>query len=246
MINLYIALLAGGIGSRANTKIPKQWIKIHKKTLAEYSIKKFHFWIKKLKKNNKIQKGKIIFVSHPHYLKTSEKLYKSYKLNFVEGGSTRHDSTKNAFQFIKQDIEKNQLNLQETVIFIHDAARPIFLIEDLEKMFNSLLSDLTFDCFSLISSIPETILEFDEKINSIQLLNREKIFSVKTPQALRGQWLEKFLEIPTKENYTDLITWAKEQELKIKLINSFPFNIKVTYPFDIKIIEFLLKQKNIF
>lgn len=246
MINLYIILLAGGIGSRAKTKIPKQLIKIHKKTLAEYSIKKFNVWLKKLKKNKKIQNGKIIFVSHPDYIKNSEKLYKSYKLNFVEGGSTRHDSAKNALQFIKEDIQKNQLNLKETIIFMHDAARPIFLIEDLEKMLNSFLTETNIDCISLISSIPETILEYDEKANSVQLLNREKIYAVKTPQAIRGQWIEKFLEIPTKETYTDLISWAKEQKLKIKLINSFPLNIKVTYPFDIKIIEFLLKQKNIF
>ncbi|MFN3604335.1 MAG: 2-C-methyl-D-erythritol 4-phosphate cytidylyltransferase [Leptonema sp. (in: bacteria)] len=241
MINLYFILLAGGIGSRAKTKLPKQFVKIQEKTLGEYSLETILSWYKSLKKNKKIQYGKIVFVSHPLYIKKAKKIYKDYNLIFTEGGDSRHDSTKKGMLLIKEDSKEKQKRIQDSLIFIHDIARPIFFINDLENMLNVFLKESEIDCISLVTKTTETVIEkYQEKIKT---LDREKIFSVKTPQALRGKYLELFLTRPTKNDYTDLITWALEQNLNIKLVDTIPYNLKVTYPIDFKLIEFLLLHR---
>lgn len=240
-MNLYSVLLAGGRGSRANTKTPKQFVKIQNKTIADYSIEIFSNWFQKLKKRKKIESASIVFVSQKEYLKKVSKIYKNFNILICEGGDHRHNSTKNGFFTIKQDIEKKQIDPKTILIFIHDTARPIFFEEDLETIFEVFLKEREIDTISLVSKITETLVERDK--NQHKMLNRERIVAVKTPQAIRGNYLDLFLNQPTKESYTDLISWALEQNLKIQLIESTPFNIKITYPFDFKIADFLLKYK---
>ncbi len=240
-MNLYSVLLAGGKGSRAKKKTPKQFVKIHNKSIAEYSIELFINWFKKLKKRKQIHNGSIVFVAPNQYIKKVKKIYKIYNLMICEGGDHRHNSTKNGFFVIKQDFENKQIDPNNVIIFIHDTARPIFFEEDLEKMLEIFFKEKHIDAISLVSKTTESLVEKEE--HKLKTLNRENIFSIKTPQALRGIYLDQFLNQPTKESYTDLISWALDQNLNIELIESSPFNIKITYPFDFEIVNFLLKHK---
>lgn len=235
--HIFVVLLAGGKGIRTNLPIPKQFIKIHGRYLAEYSILRFYHWFKELNESSMFIPEKMIFVSHKDYWELSKNIFNQYDLLFTIGGENRHDSTKEGLKEIKKYILNKNIPQENSVIFIHDVARPIFLKKELNMILDC-FKNYYVDCISLASFVTETIVQYkDKKINP---LNRNELYAIKTPQALRGN-VDLFLEQPTKETYTDLITWAMDFNLKIEFITCMQENIKITYPIDFKIAEMILK-----
>ncbi|GIX42411.1 MAG: 2-C-methyl-D-erythritol 4-phosphate cytidylyltransferase [Leptospiraceae bacterium] len=242
--HIFVILLAGGTGSRTKQNIPKQFIKIKDKYLAEYSIIRFIKWFQKLKGSNLYVPEGIIYVSHKDYLDLSKRLLKQYDLLYTIGGENRHDSTKEGLKVVLEYIKHEKINPNNSIIFIHDIARPIFLEKELDEVLKLISSQKEISCISLASSVIETIVHYDK--NQIQPLNRDKLFAIKTPQILPGKYLNLFLEKPTKEIYTDLITWANDYNLNVQLIPSIQENIKITYPNDFSYAEIILSNPDFF
>jgi len=244
MMHIFVLLLAGGFGSRTKTDLPKQFIKINDKYLAEYSILRFRNWIKTINREfSMFIPEKMIFVCHKDYLDLSKSLFSNYDLIFTAGGETRHDSTKEGLKTIKKIAEEKQISLKNLVIFIHDIARPIFLIQELNEVLKVVLHRNNQICLSLASPVVETIVKYK---NQLEPLDRNELFSIKTPQILSGKYINLFLEQPTKETYTDLITWASDFGIEIELIESIQENIKITYPKDFDFAKILLQYPEFF
>ena len=101
-----LILLAAGESKRFNSKIPKPFIKVGKKTILEHSLIKFSK-IKQIKKT-------LVVINKKHTKFLQE--IKSNNFLKVMGGKTRQESTYNALKYIK----KNKLKCAN--VLIHDSA----------------------------------------------------------------------------------------------------------------------------
>ena len=119
MNNCFI-ILAAGKSNRFKSKTPKPFVQYNGDILIKHSINKAIL----SKKFSKI----VVAVNKNH-----EKYLKNLKLNkvlFVKGGKTRADSARNCLNYLKKHKPKN--------IFIHDAARPNFSLNLIDKLLKAL------------------------------------------------------------------------------------------------------------
>ena len=206
----YFILLAAGSGKRFNSNIPKQYTFYKQKLLLNHSI-------------DKAQKSglfkKIILVinkNHKKYIKNLNK--KNVKIIF--GGSERFNSTLGALNHIK----KNKPNK----VFIHDASRPNFSLNLLNKINKKLNKNIavvpvikTFDSVKFINK--KTNLNLD----------RNKIYLTQTPQAFKFKILYKLFKQSSKF-ITDDASLFISNNLKVNFVNGEKENLKITNKSDIE------------
>jgi 2-C-methyl-D-erythritol 4-phosphate cytidylyltransferase len=128
--NIHVIITAAGSGSRFNNSTsgkPKQFLNLLGKPVILHSLLKFQKQ-KEVKSIIVSANGK--YFNFIHTLANKNKITKLKAL--TEGGSTRFESVRNAF---------NEINcLPDDIVMIHDAARPNFTKGDLK-----LLSDTSFN-----------------------------------------------------------------------------------------------------
>ncbi|TGK06603.1 2-C-methyl-D-erythritol 4-phosphate cytidylyltransferase [Leptospira semungkisensis] len=219
--NVHVLLLSGGTGSRMGRSVPKQLLELQGKPILLYSLESLLEWGKT---------KSIILVSHRDYIEETEKICSPYLRDWdriVEGGETRHASTLaglSCLQVANQDI-----------VLVHDAARPFVLSDDLDRLAQE---TETFGVATLATRNYETVME--EQKDSFHFLDREKIWFMKTPQAIRGDVLKKLpKQIPDFEP-TDLCTWTQSQEIPSHMVESHAYNLKITRAEDLALAEAIL------
>ncbi|MGZ3929705.1 MAG: IspD/TarI family cytidylyltransferase, partial [Mucilaginibacter sp.] len=75
-----------------------------------------------------------------------------------------------------------------------------------------------------------------------QSLNRDEIYLIQTPQTFQAAQLKKAYLQPYQESFTDDASVVEQTGVNINLVGGSYQNIKITFPEDIAIAEFLLKQ----
>lgn len=152
------------------------------------------------------------------------------KIDFVSGGASRQESVLNGLKRAKEEY-----------VLIHDGARPLISVADIEKVFFELKrSHLT----TLATITHESIRYIDEKENKV--LDRNKVYSIKTPQGVMKSNLVYALERAKDENisfYDDVSAVEKYCNLSAKIIISSNKNIKITEYEDIKMVESILGKR---
>ncbi|EMO83248.1 IspD/TarI family cytidylyltransferase [Leptospira santarosai] len=217
--NIYVLILAGGTGTRIGSEIPKQFLEFSNEPILVHTLKKFRNWKKQ---------KQIVLVSHSESLSKTESICAPFLENqdrIVEGGETRHESMLRGL---------SALTIQnEDIILIHDAARPFVLSRELDSLCESAREN---GISTLASRTSETVLEeLNGKTHS--LLNREHIWFMKTPQGIRGDILKELLLLPTDPIPTDLCSWALAAGKKSSIVESHPFNLKITRKEDLELAE---------
>ena len=88
----YVILLAGGVGKRMGSDIPKQFLEVDGKPIIVYSIENFQ-------RNPQIEKIVVVIVKD--WIDKTWELVKKYSLTkvkwIIEGGSTGHDSIRTEY-----------------------------------------------------------------------------------------------------------------------------------------------------
>ena len=217
-------ILASGVGTRLGLEIPKQFFELRGKTVLEHSIIAFH-------SHNKIDD--IIIVSHPDYISKVAEIIKQGNYTkvsqIIAGGKTRQ---KSASYGVNAILEK------EAKVLIHDAVRPFVTKRIIDDCIN------TLDYYKAVDVAIEssdTIIEVDEE-NCIKSIPQRKFLKrVQTPQGFHLNIIKKAHELASHEenlSFTDDCGLVKEFNLvQIKVIKGEEFNIKITYPSDIKLAE---------
>lgn len=230
----FLIVLASGKSTRLKVKgsLPKPFIKVGGKPLISYSLSVFM----KLKEIDEV-----IVVLEKQYFPLMEKIYAGLKsrkpLHLVEGGKTRQGSSFNAVGYL------NGRAGNDSVILIHDAARPLVAAADVISGIQAL--EEGYDAASLVSLIHDSIIETDRE-EGMSYLDRDKVFAVKTPQIFRYQvLLDAHLDADKKhKTATDDISLLNLRDRKIKLIPTSRPNIKITTIDDLLLFKGLLKEKN--
>ncbi len=229
-MNNYVILLAGGIGKRMQSGIPKQFLEVDGKPIIIYTIENFQ-------RNGQIEK--IVIVCVKEWIDTLKQMTIQYNLSkvewIIEGGETSHDSIKNGVYFLKDKIKSDDL------VIIHDAVRPILPQKAIDEVIR-VASEKGNASSSIVCHPPIVYTEDHE--SGIKDIDREHVMLTASPQAYRFDLICKCYEKAESEKRNDftftssLLIHCNERVYFAKGTTS---NIKITQKEDLALFEALLK-----
>ncbi len=231
--NVFGVVLAGGIGSRmGNVEKPKQFMEVGGKPIIVHTIEKFVV-------NPDFEK--IIVLSPKSWIKYTQDVIRKYIKNAVgidviEGGITRNDTIMNAIRHIEEQYGLDD----ETVIVTHDSVRPFVTHRILTD--NIRYAKEMGACDTVIPAT-DTIVESMDNQCITAIPDRSKMYQGQTPQSFKAKKLRDVFMALTEEEKRSLTDACKILVLKgekVHLVDGEVFNIKITYPYDLRVAESLL------
>jgi len=227
-------ILAGGIGSRmGNNDKPKQFLLIGDKPIIIHTIEKFLV-------NDKFEK--IIVLCPPQWMGHTQNIIKKYikdreRIVVIEGGATRNETIMNSIRYIEQTSGLDD----DTIIVTHDSVRPFVTHRILDENIKFALEHGACDT---VIAASDTIVESVDGAKISNIPERKNMYQGQTPQSFKAKKLKELYEGLTEEEKNILTDAAKIFVIKgedIYLVEGEVFNIKITYPYDIRVAESLLK-----
>ena len=232
---IFAAILAGGIGSRmGETDTPKQFLTLGDKPVIVHTIEKFAI-------NSKFDK--IIVLSPKNFINHTNDLIKEYfadnsRIVVLEGGKTRNDTLINAIDYINDNFDIND----DSIIVTHDSVRPFVthrIIED------NIKAAKEFGACDTVVPATDTIVEsVDSKlIKNIPI--RDNYYQGQTPQSFKINKLSELINSLSESESNILTDACKIFVLKnedVCLVEGEITNIKITYPYDLKLANTILKE----
>ena len=210
-------VLSGGIGTRFGAVKPKQYLTLNGREVIDYVITE-------MKKAHKLDEVFVV-VDHEEFL--SGRIASKYNITVIEGGATRAGSFNNALNYIKENFKDCK-----KVVF-HEAARPLILSDVYDK-YMDLLDE--YDNVESCKHITDSLGNYKTKS-----ANRDEFYLIQAPEAYRFDILTKYFDVDS-----DIYYAAHQLPDSTKGYKYFdiPYNYKLTYPEDVKILEFFLKEQN--
>ena len=234
---VFAAVFAGGIGSRmGNSETPKQYLELGTKPVIIHTIEKFFI-------NETIDE--IIVLCPKAWVAHTRDLIKKHipegkKITVIAGGETRNGTLEKAIEFIETNYETDE----DTVIVTHDAVRPFLthriIAENVEAA-------VKYGACDTVIPATDTIVESADGKMITSIPERKKIYQGQTPQSFRLKELERVLASLTEDEKAILTDACKIFSIKNKdvyMVEGEVFNIKITYPYDLKVAHTLLKGKD--
>lgn len=219
-MNVALIVFAGK-GTRINSPIPKQFIKINGKDLVVYTIEKFE---------NSRYIDEIILVTHKDYIDYVKDLVIYHNLSkvryIIQGGETRQES-------VKKGLEKSRYN-DDDIILIHDGDRPL-VDDNIIKNNVDLLKEYNAVC---------TFIYHQDALKSASNLGRckklgDRDIDVQTPQSFRYGLIKKYHKLKENEQFSDDIGLV-EKDYDVCYVKGSPFNFKVTTDIDLTLIKSIM------
>lgn len=225
----YVILLAGGVGKRMQSDIPKQFLEVNGKPIIAYSLENFQ-------RNEQIEK--IVVVCVKDWIKYLCEVIQKYNLTKVawitEGGNCGHDSIRNGVYFLKDKIEPDDY------IIVHDAVRPVLPQKAINEVIR--VAHEKGNAASSIACHPPIVYTEDFE-SGITDVDREHVMLTASPQAFRYSLALKCYEKAEQEDKHDftftssLLIHCGERVYFAKGTTS---NIKVTQKEDLALFKALL------
>ena len=156
--------------------------------------------------------------------------YFDYKrVQITSGGETRFHSVQNGLRQVHE----------EAIIFVHDAVRCLVTADLIQRCYEHALQ--------MGSAVPvvmakDSVRLLNEELNDNEVIDRNKVVLVQTPQTFHSRILLPAFEIDYKERFTDEATVVEAYGLKISLLEGEENNLKITRPVDLLIAEKLLES----
>lgn len=231
---VYGVVLAGGVGNRyGNVEKPKQYLMLGNKPIIIHTIEKFYV-------NDKFEK--VLVLCPEQWVSYTKNLVHKYLGNndrvvVVEGGSTRNETIMNSIRY----IDSTDGVTEDTIIVTHDAVRPFVTHRILEE--NIEMARKYGACDTVVPAT-DTIVRSDDNTIITEIPDRSKLYQGQTPQSFNAVKLRDLyngLSAEEKEILTDAAKIFVIRGENVYLVNGEVYNIKITYPYDLKVAETLLK-----
>ena len=213
-----VIIVAAGSGSRMNTNINKQFIKLNDKEIIAHTIEKFY--------NNKNINDIVIVIKEDEAKFFKKEILDKYRFRNIKiayGGKERQDSVYSGIKLLDKNCK---------YVLIHDGARP-FVDEDIIN--RSLDEVKAFKSIVVGVPVKDTIKVVNNNNNVVDTPNRSTLWSVQTPQTFDYNIIKKAYEDAFDNNFygTDDAMLVERIGYTIKMIYGSYNNIKVTTPEDI-------------
>ena len=220
-----LILLAGGIGTRANLGVPKQYFKIDEKMIIEYTLENVSD-VKTI--------DSIVLVSNPDFIEIGKELMESFPKvsDLAKGGKTRNESVYNGFLKVQEN---------ETKVLVHDAVRPFTPKWVFEKIVEMLDEK---NIVTTVNPITGNLIEVQDG-KALKIHDRSKYAIGEAPTGYRYDVLKETLEKAVEGNYLNEIPHdillAMKAGFKVDVLYCNCFNLKITFKEDIKIAKALIR-----
>lgn len=233
---IYAVIAAGGIGSRmGNLEKPKQYLTLKNKPIIVHTVEKFYV-------NSAFKKIIILcpdqWVSYTKNI-LSKHLPENDRVIVLKGGSTRNETIMNAVRYIE---ETDGLD-DDTVIVTHDAVRPFVSARIIDENIDAAIE---FGATDTVVPATDTIVESIDKKTISSIPDRSKLYQGQTPQAFKAKKLKELYESLTEDEKNILTDACKIFSMKgcpVHLIQGEVHNIKITYPYDLRVAKALLDEE---
>lgn len=226
---VYAIIPAGGIGSRMQSKEPKQFLEIDGKPILIITISK-------LISTNLISKFIIPTIDIIYTKKLLRFNFPNLDFIICKNGKTRQESIQNAITEIK-DLED-----QPDLILIHDAVRPLVQKETIEAVIHK-----GSQTGSAIAAKPVTdTLKLAYHNNGQAFIkknvSRDYLWQAQTPQVYRREIFYKAYQKAFEDHFegTDSAGLVERLGQEIALIESPQSNFKITSQEDLKLAKKIL------
>jgi 2-C-methyl-D-erythritol 4-phosphate cytidylyltransferase len=219
----YAVIVAGGLGKRMGTDLPKQFLLLKDKPLLYYAINTF------LKAFDDLQIILVLPGEHTdHGREIIDAWFDKSRVQITIGGETRFESVKKGLTLIKE----------ESIVFVHDAVRCLVTDDLLKRCYESAL-----ETGNAVPALPskETVRLVVNDGN--KLLDRDDVMLIQTPQTFHSKILLPAFTIDYKEKFTDEANVVEAFGIKINLIEGEETNIKITKPIDLLVAEKILEER---
>ena len=232
---IFAVILAGGTGSRmGSTDMPKQFLEIKGKPVINHTIEKFL-------PDPRFEK--VIVLSPRAWLGHTREIIRKHTGSFdriavIEGGPTRNETIMNAIKYIDREYGLDD----DTIIVTHDSVRPFVTHRIIDENIETALS-----CGACDTVIPATDTIVESNGNAITAIpDRRNMYQGQTPQSFKAKLLRDVynsLSHAEKDILTDAAKILVMKGIPVKLVQGETFNIKITYPYDLKIARSLLDEE---
>lgn len=221
----YAIIVAGGNGTRANTPIPKQFMKLDGKPVLMHTIAKF------AEAGHGIE---IILVLNKNQIDFWRELCKEYnfytEVKIAEGGENRFESVKSGLSLVPEE---------EGIVAVHDAVRPLVSTKTILTAFKA--AEMYGNAVPAIP-LNDSIRQIDS--SKSVAVDRTRYCVIQTPQCFLASILKKAYSVAEyKIHFTDDASVVEASGEKIHLVDGNPDNIKITTPRDFIVAEALMKYR---
>lgn len=227
---VFAVILAGGIGQRMDSSIPKQFLEIDNRPVIIHTLIRFQ-------KSSEVDG--IVIVCVDGWEERLSELTRQYGItkvtNIIKGGVNGMASTYNGLKCVKNFAKDGD------IVVIHDSVRPIITL------------DVISDCIKVCSengngcaSIPmqETIVRTEDHKSGDINIDRSNIMRVQTPQAYRLGTISEVYEKAYSEGIKDSVyanTLLLQMGGTIFFSKGSVYNLKVTTPEDLDILRAIIE-----
>lgn len=225
MNNVYAIIVAGGKGARMQASVNKQFLKLKDKPILYYTLSAFS--------SSRFIDG-IILVSAKNEIEyTNKEIIDEYGIkkvvNIVSGGETRQESVYNGLCAAKG----------AEIVLIHDGARPF--IDD-RIIIDGIKYAQKYGACACGVSLRDTIKIKSDCCFSEGTPNRDKLFSVQTPQCFKYDLITACHRKIMDEgvSVTDDTAVVERYNNQVYLYEGSYNNIKITFPEDLILAEAIL------
>jgi 2-C-methyl-D-erythritol 4-phosphate cytidylyltransferase len=154
--------------------------------------------------------------------------------SIIPGGKHRQDSVRAGL---------DHLDAATKYVAVHDAARPLITAEQIESVFEQCR---VHAAASLAEPISDTLKYANNEFFVTSPVDRHQLFAMQTPQVFERRLIEDAYRAVYAENasVTDEVSAVERLGRKVILVPNKDLNFKITYPRDLALAEFVLKQRS--
>jgi 2-C-methyl-D-erythritol 4-phosphate cytidylyltransferase len=180
----------------------------------------------------------IILVARPERVSELQELVRQSKFkkvrSVVAGGTNRQDS-------VRAGLER--LHAEARYVAVHDAARPLVMPEQIERVFALARQH---GAAALAEPITDTLKRADEKRFVTGGVAREGLYAMQTPQIFsRDLLVDAYAGVTAKNlSITDEVSAVEHFGAKVLLVPNEEFNVKITYPRDLLLAQSALTRRS--
>jgi len=233
-IKIIAIVPSAGLGKRFDPSRRKTFVSINGVPLLIYTLKRLH---------DEASIAEIIPVIREEDTDRFNEMAEQHHMDRIRrvapGGKERQDSIYNALRLLDRDGTDHYRN---SFVLIHDGVRPYIP----EGMIDKLMDEIK-GVDGVVPGVPvkDTIKEIDAGGNVVSTLDRDKVRAVQTPQFFSFRVIKKAYDKAYEDGFygTDDASLVERAGGRIRIIEGSPFNIKITTPEDLKIVEFLLEKE---
>ena len=218
---------AAGSGSRMTSEIPKQYLPLLGQPMIRHALAT-------LCAAPAIEKVFVVLsVGDAQWSSYDWRDLGSKLVPLFCGGPTRADSVLAGLRAISGEVAASDW------VLVHDAARPCLAPWHIDKLVRELAHEETGGLLAV--PVADTLKRADASRHVTATVARESLWQAQTPQMFRYIMLRRALEGAI--DVTDEASALEAAGLRPKLIQGDATNLKVTYPLDLHLAEWILNNR---